>query len=73
MVCATARRDLIHRGARPASDARRRRGVAPQKAKESYGLTVFSFEASEKVLSIVAMRKASQFMRAMHTNEVLTC
>jgi hypothetical protein len=43
-----------------------------QEAK-SYGLTVFSFEAREKVLSIVTMRKASKFMRATHTNEVLTC
>jgi hypothetical protein len=57
----------------PVKDPKQRPPVFSWQEKKSFGLTVYSFEASEKVLSVVTMRAASKFVRAVHTNEVLTC
>lgn len=57
----------------PVKDPSQRPPVFSWQEAKSFGLTVFSYEAREKLLSIVTVPKANQFMRAPHTNEVLRC
>lgn len=57
----------------PVKSPAKRPPVFSWQERPSFGLKVFSYEAAEKVLSIVTMVKPTKFMRAVHTNEVLTC
>jgi hypothetical protein len=56
----------------PIKDPAKRPAVFSWQEKTSVSLVVYSFEATEKVLSIVRMYKPIR-NRAVHTNEVLKC
>jgi hypothetical protein len=57
----------------PVKDPSKRAPVFSWQEAKSFGLTVYSYEANDRVLSIVKLSKPNKMTGTVHTNEVLKC